>query len=135
MISSPPFTRNMPCSRNLQRLLAILLSAVALLTGACGFNKSGIVIPAYLETVGWQDNATLLQNSSVSDYATAVRREVLRSRVPFVAGNAASEAMLASPAEFPAAAHCDTTHGIALLVHGLSDTCLLYTSPSPRDRG
>ena len=74
MIPSPPFTRNMPCSRNLQRLFAILLSAVALLTAACGFNKSGIVIPAYLETVGWQDNATLLENSSFSDYATAVQR-------------------------------------------------------------
>ena len=124
MIPSPPTTCFVPGTRNLKRLFTILLSAAALLTGACGFNKSGIVIPAYLETVGWQDNATLLEHGSFSDYATAVQREVLRSRVPFVVDNAASEAMLASPAEYPTAAHCDTTHGIALLVHGRSDTAI-----------
>jgi len=111
------------CHRcTLPRFIAMSITVVAVLTGACGFNKSGIVIPAYLETVGWQDNATLLENRSFSEYAAAVQREVLRSRVPFVAENAAREAMLASPAEFLPASHCDAAHGIALLVHGLSDT-------------
>jgi len=123
MIAKPPTISAMPARNDWWwRLPRIGLAFVALLMGACGFNKSGVVFPAYLETIGWRNPALLLKAQSFTVHATAVQREVLRSRVPFVAENATIEAMLASPQEFPTAAHCESTQGVAVLVHGLSDT-------------
>ncbi len=98
------------------QLLVVLLF---LLTG-CGFNKSGVVYPELLETVGWQHPDELLKASSFDEYAETIQQEVAKARVPFA--YATREVMFASPAEFKPAAECDDTRGIVLLVHGLSDT-------------
>lgn len=95
--------------------------AVVILSG-CGFNKSGEVYPELLVATGWQQPEIFLNNESFLEYAQSVQREVATARVPFVPENAAKEITLASPAEFRHEADCDTTRGIVLLVHGLSDT-------------
>ncbi len=101
-----------------------LICAVLLLTalGGCGFNKSGVVIPEMLETVGWQRVPDTLAGCTFKDYAARVGGEVLAARVPFVPENHRTEAGFAAPAEFKPADHCEQTHGIAVLVHGLSDS-------------
>lgn len=99
-----------------------LLYVLFLFLAGCGFNKSGVVFPELLEPTGWQRPGDFLKASRFLDYAESVQREVAEARVPFIDENAAREVRLASPSEFTPAADCDTTRGIALLVHGLSDT-------------
>lgn len=101
--------------------LCFLSTLLIFLTG-CGFNKSGLVDPALLEPSGWKSNTRLLNAGSFDQYRMAVHDEVLASRVPFVESNRLSEATLASPAEFLPAAECGQAKGIAILVHGLSDS-------------
>jgi len=101
--------------------LWVLSTLLVFLTG-CGFNKSGLVDPALLEPSGWKSNTHLLNKGSFDQYRVAVHDEVLASRVPFVESNRLTEATLASPAEFLPATQCGQAKGIAILVHGLSDS-------------
>lgn len=99
-----------------------MLCALLILLSGCGFNKSGLVDPALLESNGWKSNTRILNSRSFDQYRMAVHDEVQASRVPFVKSRGPIEATLASPAEFLPAAECWQTKGIAVLVHGLSDS-------------
>lgn len=78
--------------------------------------------PALLEPTGWKSPSSLLDGDSFDDYASAVRQEVSSSRVPFLIENAESGVRMASPDEFQPGADCQQVRGIAVLVHGLSDS-------------
>ncbi len=79
--------------------------------------------PVYLSPAGWQSNEQLLNNNSFAKYASAVREEVKRYRLPFDPEYAEHELELVSPLELPLGASCNgQSSGIAILVHGLSDT-------------
>lgn len=108
--------------RVLYRSRSILLCLSTLIATGCGFNKSGVVYPELLEARGWQQPSALIQASSFSEYARLVREQVAYARVPFVPANEVQEVNYASPSEFKPAAGCEVTKGIALLVHGLSDS-------------
>ena len=117
-----PLTRiNSPVRKTAAAPLWVLSTFLIFLTG-CGFNKSGLVDPALLEPSGWKSNTRILDAGSFDQYRTAVHDEVLASRVPFVESKRQMEATLASPAEFLPAAECGQSKGIAILVHGLSDS-------------
>lgn len=111
----------LPCSFFPQSCRRLLFILVLLLTG-CGFNKSGEVLPELLEAGGWQEPDELLKANSFSEYARWVQNQVADARVPFDANNRAREIEYASPVEFQPEADCNVTRGIALLVHGLSDS-------------
>jgi len=95
---------------------------VSVLLNACGFNKSGVVYPELLENTGWKAIADTLQAPDFSGYAKAIRSEVSVARVAFVEDNATDEIRFASPVEFQPDSGCESTRGIAILVHGLSDS-------------
>lgn len=107
-----------------------LVVTLMLLLSGCGFNKSGLVDTALLQPTGWKSSDDTLNVRSFDGYRTQVHKEVLASRVPFVAENKSKEALLASPAEFQPPPHCRNVQGIAILVHGLSDSAF-----SMRDLG
>jgi len=100
----------------------LFLMVVSALLGACGFNKSGVVYPELLENTGWKTVPDTLLAHEFSGYAKAVRSEVTQARVPFVEENASDEIQFASPVEYQPVAECESTRGIAILVHGLSDS-------------
>lgn len=78
---------------------------------------------AYLSAAGWQDNQALLKESSFDGYASSVKDEVQRYRIPFNPVSATDEIEQASPVELAPAGECaGRVAGIAILVHGLSDT-------------
>ena len=99
-----------------------LLLLVSVLLSACGFNKSGVVYPELLENTGWKSIPETLQAPGFAGYVSAIRSEVSEARVPFVPGNEADEVQFASPVEFQPDAECESTRGVAVLVHGLSDS-------------
>jgi len=99
-----------------------LLLLVVLLVSGCGFNKSGVLYPELLKSTGWKNSEQTLWTGSFDDYAATVRQEVSDSRIPFVVENALDEVILSSPAEFRPGSSCKETRGIAVLVHGLSDS-------------
>ena len=105
-----------------QATVCCAIVLISLMLSACGFNKSGIVYPEYLESTGWKTVQETLRAPEFSGYANNVRSEVKRARVAFVAGNAAEEVLFASPVEFQPDPRCRSTRGIAILVHGLSDS-------------
>lgn len=92
------------------------------MTSACGFNKSGVVYPEYLASTGWLSVQASLQEPDFNSYANAIRSEVTNSRVAFVKENALQEAMYAAPIQLDASTECESIQGIAVLVHGLSDS-------------
>ena len=75
-----------------------------------------------LESTGWKSSSRLLNGSTFDQYRVAVHGEVRAARIPFVESNRLNEATLASPAEFLPTAKCRRIKGIAVLVHGLSDS-------------
>ena len=99
-----------------------LLSLLILLLSGCGFNKSGVVYPELLKPTGWKNSDKIFKTESFNDYALSVRQEVSTSRIPFVVANTLDEVTLSSPAEFRPGSNCTETRGIAILVHGLSDS-------------
>ncbi len=99
-----------------------MLLALLVFLPACGFNKSGLVDPALLESSGWKSNTQILNSRSFDQYRMAVQDEVLAYRIPFAKSRGPIEALLASPVEFLPATECLQVKGIAVLVHGLSDS-------------
>ncbi len=92
------------------------------LSGCIG-SRSVEAPPVYLSPAGWQNNERLLSNKNFAQYASAVREEVKRYRLPFAPENAEHEVELVSPLELPLGTSCNgQSSGIAILVHGLSDT-------------
>lgn len=102
--------------------VCLLLLLASVLLSACGFNKSGVVQPELLVNTGWKAIPQTLQAPEFSGYANAVRSEVSAARVPFIEKNATDEVQFASPVEFQPVSTCESTRGIAILVHGLSDS-------------
>lgn len=106
----------------LLRCRASIVILLALQIVGCGFNKSGLVDLALLEPTGWKNPSSLLDGDSFADYASAVRQEISSSRIPFIIGNAEFEVRMASPDQFQPDIDCQQVRGIAVLVHGLSDS-------------
>ena len=102
---------------------SLCLLALSLASG-CSIGSREVEAPAaQLTPAGWQKNEALLENESFHRYATAVKSEVRRFRIPFDPDHAEHEISLASPIELPPGANCNgTTKGVAILVHGLADT-------------
>lgn len=106
----------------IRSLAASTTLLLILLQSACGFNKSGIVNESLLLPSGWKQPGEVIKGSSYSDYVSKVRQEVINSRIPFEAANTETEIGLVSPQEFLPTTQCQQTRGIAILVHGLSDS-------------
>ncbi len=100
----------------------VSIAAAVLLSGCIG-SRAVEASSAYLSPAGWQDNDALLEHDSFDAYATAVRNEVRRFRIPFSLEQAEREIELNSPIELQLGEGCKgQASGIAILVHGLSDT-------------
>jgi len=96
---------------------------VTLLVSGCASDRGGDAPAAYLEPSGWQNPTRALQAENFTDYATLIRKDVQQHRWPHTASTAAQEIAMASPTEQMPIAECnDVRRGIAILVHGLSDT-------------
>ncbi len=107
----------------LQRLF-FAFAVLCLLSACVGTRTNDVEANAqFLVPQGWQNQNQLLQQSSFSDYARTIEKEVRQYRIPFNAEKAAQEIKMASPVERLPTERCgDSMLGIAILVHGLSDT-------------
>lgn len=114
----------MPRQQLVKHLPLLLISVLlSLLLSACVTQREDETPPGYLTPSGWQDVDATLSHDSFTDHASAVKMEVTRHRIPLEAARAEIEIERAAPIEVLPAASCSgSTHGIAILVHGLSDT-------------
>ena len=111
----------MPRQHLVKRLPWLLL--ISALLSACVTQREDEAPPGYLKPAGWQNVDATLSHRSFTDYASAVKSEITRHRIPLQATRAAIEIERAAPIEVLPVASCnETTRGIAILVHGLSDT-------------
>ena len=103
-------------------LAPFFIITYAILSGCVG--SRAVEAPAvYLKPAGWQNNQAFLKQETFKDYASSIKNEVSRYRIPFQPVRAEIEVEMSSPVEMPLAAHCaGRASGIAILVHGLSDT-------------
>ncbi len=110
--------------RPIQYAAVVTLCALFTLSLSGCIGSRAVEAPeVYLSPAGWQSNDQLLNNKSFANYASAVREEVKRYRLPFDPESAEQEVELVSPLELPLGASCNgQSSGIAILVHGLSDT-------------
>jgi len=100
----------------------ITLVLLFCLLQSCASNRGGEAPQAYLSPAGWQNLEEALSQDDFESYASQVKHDLMRFRVPFEVARASAEVDMASPAEFAPAEECESPRGIALLVHGLSDT-------------
>ncbi len=115
----------MKCPSSLFSQLHYLSSClcISVMLSGCVGNRAVESADEHFLSVGWQNNQTLLDNKSFSDYADAVKKEVRQFRIPFDPSTAELEVEMTSPVELQPGANCNgQTHGIAILVHGLADT-------------
>ena len=115
--------RSTPAPIVAPRLAArVALAAGAL--GGCGALGGGpnAAPPEQLEPAGWHAPSSVLAGDDFDAYARAVRTIVDEHRLPLVPESAAREAELSAPREYPPTPDCAEPRGVALLVHGLSDS-------------
>lgn len=89
---------------------------------SCASDRGGEAPLNHLSPAGWHNVEKALTQKDFAGYASAIKDDVAQFRVPFDASKSSSEIDMASPLEFAAAQECERPKGIALLVHGLSDT-------------
>ena len=106
----------------IKRPTSLLLIFIVGLLQSCASDRGGEAPLAHLSPAGWQDIEQALSHNNFNSYAAAIKTDVKQFRVPFDTADASSEVDMASPLEIPAAEECGNPRGIALLVHGLSDT-------------
>lgn len=97
--------------------------------GACSALGGGpeTAPAAQLEPAGWLEPEVVLDSTSFADYAERVRALLDAHRLPLDPSDAAREIALSAPREYPPASGCARSRGVALLVHGLSDTAFSMT--------
>ncbi len=101
------------------RLCSLL---ILLLLGACAATGEQQASKEYLSVSGWQSVDDAFQSKNFRDYSAAIKNEVQLHRISFDPARRQLEVDRVSPAEYPPDPSCEKEAGIAVVVHGLSDT-------------